>query len=105
MLSGTHLGESLIWEYGPDVRVERGFAIEVDKSGRPFTDDRGMPIYLWHCYQRTGAADWDEARKVGKHPINGADVSVNEFWIEIGKGSEDEMDALAQQHVEKLRGA
>jgi hypothetical protein len=105
MPSGARLGESLIYEYGPNVRVERGFSLDLDENKRVFTNDDGTPRYQWYCYQRTGAVDWDEERKVGKHPINGADVGINEFWIRIGVGTEDEMDTLAQQHVRKLEGA
>jgi hypothetical protein len=105
MTDGVRRGESLIWDYGPDVLVERAFSVELDRNGRAYTNEDGSPAYLWRCYERCGALDWDEERGVGKHPLNGHETSSNEFWIEIGKGSAEEMDELAQQRAAKLKGA
>jgi hypothetical protein len=105
MASGIRLGESLIWEYGAKVRIEKGYAVETDVNWRALTNDDGTPMYLWRCYILTPADDWNDELKVGKHPLNGHDTSTPEFWVEVGRGSEDEMDKLAMKKAKELKGA
>lgn len=105
MAEGVRRGESLIWDYGPDVLIERSYAVETDANFRALTNDDGSPMLLWRCYERRGADEWDEERRIGKHPLNGHETSSNEFWIEVAKGSAEEMDQFAQRHSDKLKGA